>query len=450
MKVRIILVACMALAIPTSAQVGEQASSVPLAPKASPPLADEPFVITMTEIPGNPQTAFIGGVSAANLDGPGSYASGITAWIVNGGIFLETRVGYIWGVRGGTQVFEIPASVYFNDNTQFPLAVAENGTTVGWNLFSDTASSYPFRWTRAKGYQLLPTPGSQWNGRAVSLSSDGEVIAGWLGLGLAGTSQAVLWDRGVLQFIGTEPYSQARDISSDGRVIVGESGAGFAAPHATRWIGGLESALELASGETASAAHVVSDDGKITYGWAEIGSQRHLVRWSETGQSLLLTPPKGLSVVEINATNRTGSCVVGALDRLPVPVGLLVNDQVPFVWRQGKGFTLITEAGLPSDYDYSAALDVTDDGDTVVGELRAISTFNGFPPRKAFMWNALSGMNTLDDLMEEQGLPDRGLYRVLAISGDGTRLVATGVVQSTPKVTPSVLLEFSKKPFAVE
>ena len=133
--------------------------------------------------------------------------------------------------------------------------------------------------------------------------------------------------------------------------------------------------------------------------------------------------------------------MVGALDTLPIPRVLLANDQVPFLWRKGKGFTLIGEIGLATEYDLSHAVDVSDDGKRVVGELRSSVVFEGFPPQTAYLWTRLGGTKPLDGLLVASGKPARGLYDVTAMSADGSRIIATGVVLPSPNDTTSVLIK---------
>ena len=85
---------------------------------------------------------------------------------------------------------------------------------------------------------------------------------------------------------------------------------------------------------------------------------------------------------------------------------------------------------------------VSDDGQRVVGEVFASSTVGGFPPPTAFLWTPEGGAIALDDLLEANGIAPRELLAVTAISPDGDRIVAAGVVQPGESGTPSVLLEF--------
>ena len=141
----------------------------------------------------------------------------------------------------------------------------------------------------------------------------------------------------------------------------------------------------------------------------------------------------GLSWTHHNAT-----AAVGALtDQV-----IFQEDYVPFLWREGLGFTLLGELGLPDDYDRSTAVDVSDDGTTVVGALQASVVSNGFPPPRAFRWTEAAGTEDLEALLTATGAPPLGLYHATAISGDGQKILATGVERPTIHDTTSVLLEF--------
>ena len=130
---------------------------------------------------------------------------------------------------------------------------------------------------------------------------------------------------------------------------------------------------------------------------------------------------------------------VGALtDQVPFQ-----EDYVPFLWRAGLGFTLLGELGLPTDYDRSTAVDVSDDGSVVVGALQSSVISNGFPPPRAFRWTELAGTEDLEALLVSTGAPPLGLYYPTAISSDGRKILVTGVERPTIHDTTAVLLEFT-------
>ena len=349
------------------------------------------------------------------------------------------RFTFLWTRAAGSQVNGVPGLAATN-NKHIPEDLSANGTVVGRLWFPLSGGVFPFRVGPAHPFQQLPSPGPTWIGAARTVSADGSIAAGYLQDGPTGVPQAVLWGNDAVTYLGTTTYSDAHDLSADGRVSVGESGTTAATARATRWVDGVETGLAAVAGQSGSTARLVSEDGDVAFGWADVGGQNLLVRWSGS-QAQVLTPPAGLSVTVLNATNATGSAVVGALDTLPLLPGSFANDQVPFLWSVPNGFVLLGELGLAPDYDLAEAVDVSDDGARVVGTLNATVISNGFPPATAFLWTALRGTRPLDDLLVEGGFDARGLFAATAISGDGRRIVASGL-ESPPGAT-SVLLELT-------
>jgi uncharacterized membrane protein len=394
---------------------------------------------TVTPITGN-ATMFNAGAGIANLDA-GNLVSGSTWWQIEGAIvWVETYLAFLWTPAAGASVFEVPQSIYFNDNMQVPAEIADDGTVVGTNVFFNTLVSRPFQWTDTRGFEYLATPGSPWIGGATAVSADGRVVAGSLQTGVGGLPQATRWVNGVLEFIGPDGMrSNAYDTSNDGAVIVGEVGPDVNNLVATRWIDGFEVGLDPAPGQAWSTAREVSANGNVSLGWASVNDQEVLVRWKVDGTASVFTPPNGLSIRELNAVNPKGTALVGTLtDEVPFQ-----ENWVPFLWTRADGFTLIGELGRPDDYDRSQALGVSDDGRRVVGALQSSVISNGDPPSIAFLWTPAAGTQDIEDLLMAAGEPPLGLYHARTISGDGSRILATGVVRPTLHDTTSVLIEFA-------
>ena len=398
--------------------------------------------IALAPITGTPDT-LQPGVTVANLDA-GNLVAGRTWWRFEGIFFIETYVGFLWMPSGGATPFEIPGSLYFNQNVQSPNDVADDGTVVGTDTFTTSLTSLPFRWTPAGGFQLLETPGGGWVGGAAAVSADGALIAGTLQPGLFGTPRAVRWVYGALDVFGSAgERSGAWDTSDDGTLIVGEIGPDAGNLRATRWLDGIELGLDPVLGETSSTARFVSDDGRIAFGTATVGGRDVLVRWRPDGSARAFPPPGGLSVESVNAIDARGRAAVGSLtDGGP----FFQADWVPFLWTAGGGYALIGELGRPQDYDKSRAVDVSDDGRRVVGQLSSSVVSNGDPPTIAFLWTPRAGTQDLQVLLKEAGGPPLGLFDTVAISGDGQRILATGVVRPTLNDTSSVLMEFDLGP----
>lgn len=369
----------------------------------------------------------------ANLDA-GDLVAGRTWWEVEGVVFVETYVGFLWSPSTGSSVFAIPVSQYFNDNIQFVAEISDQATVVGTDVFTNTFRNFPFRWTEESGFQFLPTPGGQWNGSATAVSSNGAIVAGAVQQGLFNPLQAARWIQGALDVVGPPgSWSIAYDLSGDGAVMVGEIGPDSATLEAERWIQGDPQGLAAVPGETFSTARFSSDDGSIAIGWATVGSRNVLARWDGTGAVTGFFPSGALSVETIHAINPAGTAAVGAL--------IENDDQAPFLWRLADGFTILGELDREQDYDRSEALDVSDNGMRVVGRLGASVVFNGDPPPIGFLWMR-GETHDIEQLLITAGEPPRGIFDAFAISGDGNRIVATGTVRPTIHDTSSVLIEF--------
>lgn len=375
------------------------------------------------------------GVQVANLDA-GDLVAGWTRWDAGGFIWIESRVGFLWSPGAGSVVFEIPLQQYLDDNWHTCQQISDDGRVVGANIFTQTLRTLPFWFTRTEGFQFFELPDASWNGVALAVSADGTQSAGSVWQGLTGLQRAARWVGGDLELLGPAgQHSQVRESSDDGAVLVGERGPSMAQPRATRWVNGLEAGLDPVPGAAVSSAGFVSDDGAITLGTATVAGRGVIARWAQDGSLTTFAPPGSHSVDVLRAINADGSAASGAL----VDAG----DRVPFVWRLADGYHLIGELGLA--YDNSVAHDLSDDGSVAVGSLQHVVQSDQSPKQKAFVWTLAGGTQDLEALQVAAGGSPLGLYTARAISGDGRRILATGVVNSSPSDTYSVILGFEPK-----
>jgi probable HAF family extracellular repeat protein len=205
-------------------------------------------------------------------------------------------------------------------------AVTPDGNVVV-GLSSSPDGQEPFRWTSATGLVALGhlAPGNHFYGAAYGVSADGVIVAG-----------------------------------------VSESVQG---PQAFRWTQGtgMVGLGDLPGGDFSSRASAVSADGSVIVGAASSASGREAFRWTEaTGMIGLGDLPGGNFGSEANATTADGAVVVGAA---------ATSDLVAFIWTATDGMrslqdVLATEHGLgPSlaGWSLSAASDISDDGNVIVG-----------------------------------------------------------------------------------
>jgi len=424
-----------------------------------------PYLINAVTLVDGVPSMFNPSATVANLDA-GDLVAGNTLWDAGDGIiYLETRVGFLWSPIDGARPFEIPQDLYSNANRHIPEEIGASSTVVGWDLFTAQTAQLPFMWSPANGFVLLPLPdlrygtgrpfdrqSTSWNGFAYAVSDDGRTIVGTTQQGLFGDAPhyATVWDviptspqnsriaRDELTASGT--YADAWDVSADGTVVVGDAGPSFDSVQAARWVNRLPAPMTPVG--TSSTALFTAADGSASVGTGVVDGQEVLVRWDANGDALVAAPPAGLTVEVINAINPTATAVVGALnDNDPSqPFG----NWAPFLWTMNDGFTVLPEFDRPQDFELSEALDVSDDGSLVVGWVRPDSSVNGDPPTIGFLWTATNGMIAINDLLQASGISDPSvIYRVSAVSGDGSRLLGTGNPSSTSADTNSVILQLT-------
>jgi len=414
-------------------------------------------VTGVTQVTGT-QDMFGPGAGVANLDA-GDLVAGVTRWDNDGDgvVFNDTHVGFLWSPADGARVFEISDALYFDSNFQFAASIAADKTVVGTDLFLEDFKNLPFLWAPTDGFKLmpLPCPGppsgnpggasiSDCNGAAAAISEDGSVAVGFFRDGIFGgfPTMALRWsvtrsgqrlrldDR---RLPTPDAWSNAWAVSADGSVIVGDSGPTDTAPHAVRWVNGTLQPLEAVAGP--STARFTSADGSVAVGLGDFGTRKVIVVWDAAGSAAVQEPPAGTSVESINAINPTGDAAVGAISTN--------GNFAPYLWTRSGGFTVIPEAGRESDYDSSEALDVSDDGTVVVGALQSRIVFNGDPAPRGFLWTPSGGLVFIDDLLVDFGLPNAGIFKASAISGDASRILATGTFPTPITDTTSLVVELA-------
>lgn len=397
---------------------------------------------------------FSPGTGVANLDA-GDLVAGNTKWdpIGSGVVFNDTRVGFLWDPQGGSTVFAEPFGVYLTPNIVFPRAISPGRTVVGGDILRQQLRVLPFLWTPADGFNYLPTPctsnqdrpgdvpSGSCSGGAAAVSADGTTPVGTVFNSRTDPAMAARWGvkatkkgpRATLDLLPTrDAWSDANDVSADGSVIVGDSGSSSATLAATRWVNGSQSPLDPVG--DSSSALFTSADGTLAIGTASVGGRTVLVRWAADGSATSFDPPEGTSIVEIKAINPSGTAAVGAL--------AAADNWAPFLWNETGGFTIIPELDEPA-YDRSEALDVSDDGTSVVGALQASVVSNGFPRAFGFLWSGRTGLVLITDLMVAFGQADADYFSATAISGDGLRVLAVGNAPGTEHDTHSVIVTLS-------
>ena len=223
--------------------------------------------------------------------------------------------------------------------------------------------------------------------------------------------------------------SSAYDLSSDGTKAVGLGWNGCSAS-AFLWTEG-EGMTQLSQlGPFSSRADTISGDGTVIGGWDEAsnGGRRAAV-WefdSASGdwvESLVLTGTAGNAegYGEVNGSNGDGSILVGMAD------GSSSATSGAFVLREDTGFELI---GLMPSSQFpvvGGALDVTEDGSTIIGFQREGA--GGFSSFEATYWTEETGLVPLKDHLNALGAGIPAGFTLAAaqsISDDGRVICGWG------------------------
>jgi hypothetical protein len=256
---------------------------------------------------------------------------------------------------------------------------------------------------------------------AVAVSDDGKVVLGtwyeefnpgqWAQVACRWTEQSGQWTSlGFLPSAGFCPSrSNGYELSGDGTVAVGLSwvgcsGRGFRWTEATGMVE-LESLLN-----GANRASVVSADGNVIGGFAQAAT-RTPVAWGGTGVGVVLDPPSGAALGEIEGINDSGTIMLGGFNTKATKFtnGGTVRTQI------GAGSLLPGWVGHP--------MDISNNG-TIVG----FDTLAG--NRRA--WIQVGGTGPIVDLRayaEANGanIPPEMLLEVAqAINADGTFIIGHG------------------------
>ena len=308
-----------------------------------------------------------------------------------------------------------------------PTGMSKDGTWIaGWQ------SGGAFRWSAATGLQSFPSGHSGEPDVALGGSPVAVTIDNFLGL-----EEAALWTPTGTTFLGGlgQSYSrisETRGSDDSGSVVVGRSWIDTSSYHGFVWdaVNGL---VDLGTqGGALSSADDVSGDGTLVVGWSEdsSGVGRPVV-WSGGVASFLSSNPGGAA-----ATNVDGSVVVG-----------MEGDEA-FRWTPASGLVMLGKLPGSTPVDKSIALDVSDDGNTIVGRSGSLfGTVVGGTPRRAFVWRPGAGMVEVEALVGALGgtIPAGfgELSWAVAVSADGDTIagqsgLSSGIVEGWTFELPPV------------
>ena len=216
------------------------------------------------------------------------------------------------------------------------------------------------------------------------------------------------------------------DMSTDASVVVGTLGE---SPF--RWTeDGRITGLSGIGGDSGYDASAVSGDGStialndLVFGSGFVtagGERRNAVRWTASDGPSELLPLEVAGYSNATAISQDGSVIVGA----SVPFDLLAPS-VATVWVGTQSMALENGGGS------SFALDVSADGQTVVGSLDATNPqTDAFILPEAMLWRGGESHRLEDVLVDEYGLADSiqgwSLSSATAISDNGVVIAGHGI-----------------------
>lgn len=289
-------------------------------------------------------------------------------------------------------------------------AVSADGKVVSGVSYWFDGTRHAFRWTEQSGLVDLGGLEGSTDNAATTLSTSGQVLAGFAGLqGFRVDAASPLANLGRLT-----PNTPVVPLGAnvDGTRIVGFDGT---LPFVWRSGTGI-SPLPLLPGLTDGQAVAITPDG-LTIG----GHQGHnLVRWLNGIASQLAA---GTSDARYNASaiSSEGNLLAGRIVRNGG------NGADAFRWVEGLGTTQL--ADLPGGDSLAAVQGVSSDGWTQVGFGSEIPFWT-----KATVWRGANPPQTLESILEAQGVDLAywdSLDEAYAISADGRFIVGSGTVAST-------------------
>jgi len=280
-----------------------------------------------------------------------------------------------------------------------------NDITPDGSIVVGTGSGGGFYWD----WRNDPAPTYIGGNDAVAVSDDGSVIVGCIPDPILGSEVAARWTQatgwvslGYLpNALSCPSRSNAYDVSHDGSVVVGLSwdgcnGRGFV------WddVNGMQELDVLINGRNRATS--ISGDGTAIGGFAQ-SATRSPVYWD----------PSDLTGFAVDPS--FGGEVYGFTTDASLSVGTLEGEA--FV-RTSAGS--LSSLGTLNPGWNGNAVDITDDGTTVVGYDVQFTSIEGW------MWTAADGVISLQDRMAALGLSIPAARACLAVSDDGSIVVGSG------------------------
>jgi probable HAF family extracellular repeat protein len=321
-----------------------------------------------------------------------------------------------------------------NENTipeGWPNAVSPDGEyVVGASTTIFPTSSEAFVWNGGILTGLGDYPGSSGspNGDpssvAYDVSAGGTVVVGTANATVG--TVAVIWqDGGPVTSIGDLPggndFSEARAVTHDGTAVVGR-GSSVNGGEAFLWNGSMSGLGDLPGGDFNSTANGISADGSVIVGTGHSAAGQEAFIYANNTMTCLGDLSGGDFRSAATAVSSDGSTVVGWGNSQSG------NFTEAFIWQNN---VMVGLGDLPGGFQDSAALAVSGDGSIVVGGSNSNQGCGSCD--SAFVWDNINGMRLLEDMLtDDYGVDLDGwkLYAATAISDDGLTIAGIGANES--------------------
>jgi probable HAF family extracellular repeat protein len=179
--------------------------------------------------------------------------------------------------------------------------------------------------------------------------------------------------------------------------------------------------LAQLSGGSDSIFHQVTPDGSVFVGSAiDSGSNSVAIRWDATNEFSVIPGNGGVVPEEATGVSNDAQVIVGA--------AATASSQFieAFRWTSTNGTAGLGFLGGLAGSRESAALDVSADGNTVVGYSSAGAGIGVF---EAFIWNPSAGLRSLESELNARGAAIPAgwtLQSAVGVSADGNTIIGGG------------------------
>ena len=272
------------------------------------------------------------------------------------GTGLGARCAMVWGELAGMTVRCFTGSIDSGES------ISGDGLFIGGSRNDAFNPAYRAPALAGGAPQLANGDGS-----TLGLSFTGDVAVGFNRPPLAGQFLPIRWTSGTgavdLPLLASHSEGRAIDVSSDGNVIVGRSST-----TATVWRGGPAIDLgDLPGGATNSLANAVSNTNDVIVGRGTSASGNEAARWIFDGSNLLGLGdlPGGTFSSEAFDVSSDGQIIVGR--------GNKATGNAPFIWDSVNGMRdlqilLSVDLGLDLEgVTLRSATGISADGTVIVG-----------------------------------------------------------------------------------